>query len=219
MTKAELDAVLVAADDEVRLAEFWAAALGWHPDAEGVLRPPAPGGPGLRFTRAAGPKRGKNRLHLDLAGGTDLDARVAGLRALGAEPIDIGQGAVPWRVLADPEGNEFCVLPVPDTGGPLAQLCQDAADPARQGAFWAAATGWQVVELTSHVARLSSPSGAGPTLVMGPPVAPKAGPARWRFQLTGEGGELLDPEGNEYQAGPLRGQPAPRTARSEGSPA
>ncbi|MFE0458411.1 VOC family protein [Kitasatospora sp. NPDC058965] len=207
------DAVLVAADDEARLAAFWAAALGWRPDADGVLRPAGPGGVGLRFTRAAGPKRGKNRVHLDLAGGADPADRVARLLALGATRIDIGQGAVPWQVLADPEGNEFCVLPVPDTDGPLAQLCQDAADPARQGAFWAAATGWQVVELTAHVVRLRAPGAAGPTLVMGPPVTPRPGPARWRFQLTaadggaGGGGEALDPEGNEYQIGPVTGGP------------
>jgi hypothetical protein len=49
----------------------------------------------------------KNRLHLDLAGGAEEVDRLLGL---GAVRLDIGQGAVPWEVLADPEGNEFCVV-------------------------------------------------------------------------------------------------------------
>jgi hypothetical protein len=58
------------------------------------------------------PKRAKNRLHVDVAPqpGEDHAAAVARLRALGAAPADVGQGDVPWVVLADPEGNEFCVL-------------------------------------------------------------------------------------------------------------
>ena len=57
-------------------------------------------------------KRGKNRLHLDLAPYPDGDraTEVARLIALGARSVDIGQGDVPWAVLADPDGNEFCVL-------------------------------------------------------------------------------------------------------------
>jgi hypothetical protein len=58
------------------------------------------------------PKRVKNRLHLDVAPspGEDHAAEVARLRALGATPVDVGQRGVAWVVLADPEGNEFCVL-------------------------------------------------------------------------------------------------------------
>lgn len=54
-------------------------------------------------------KAGKNRLHLDLRP-DDRDAEVARLEGLGARRVDIGQGDVTWVVLADPEGNEFCVL-------------------------------------------------------------------------------------------------------------
>ena len=58
------------------------------------------------------PKLGKNRLHLDIAPPADGDqeAEVERLISLGAKRIDIGQGDVPWEVMADPDGNEFCVL-------------------------------------------------------------------------------------------------------------
>ena len=68
--------------------------------------------PGLVFVPVAGPKEGKNRLHIDV-NPTDRDqaAEVRRLVELGARPADVGQGAdVSWVVLADPEGNEFCVL-------------------------------------------------------------------------------------------------------------
>jgi glyoxalase superfamily protein len=66
----------------------------------------------LVFVPVADPKVGKNRVHLDLRSATadDQAAQVARLTGLGARPADIGQGDVPWVVLADPEGNEFCVL-------------------------------------------------------------------------------------------------------------
>ena len=59
-----------------------------------------------------GAKSAKNRIHLDVAPrqGDDPLAEVARLRQSGARPADVGQGEVPWVVLADPEGNEFCVL-------------------------------------------------------------------------------------------------------------
>ncbi len=58
------------------------------------------------------PKTGKNRIHLEIAppAGSDLQAEVERLVELGAKRIDIGQGDVSWEVMADPDGNEFCVL-------------------------------------------------------------------------------------------------------------
>jgi hypothetical protein len=69
-------------------------------------------GPYLEFLRTPDVKTVKNRIHLDLAPypGADQGAEVARLQALGATLADVGQGDVPWTVLADPEGNEFCVL-------------------------------------------------------------------------------------------------------------
>src|SRR5262249_26254455 len=95
------------------------SALGWrrtHESAdEVVLEPPAgmAGGgavPDLLFGRVPEEKAGKNRLHLDLRP-DDQAAEVSRLEALGARRVDIGQGTdVSWVVMADPDGNEFCVL-------------------------------------------------------------------------------------------------------------
>ncbi|MGR7002038.1 VOC family protein [Yinghuangia aomiensis] len=135
------------------MARFWAEALGWHADGT-AARSAVPGVPDLLFTASQRPKTTKNRLHLDLdhAPDGDVDTEAARLIVLGAQHTDIGQGTVPWRVLADPEGNEFCVLPrppLPHAGPPresgvgrLAQICLDAAEQNRQETFWAAATGW-----------------------------------------------------------------------------
>ncbi|WP_063774723.1 VOC family protein [Kitasatospora azatica] len=221
-----LTAVVVEALEVRALAEFWARALEWESapgDGRVVVRSKAGDGVELWFVPSERPKQGKNRLHLDLAGGEEPPSSVRRLLALGAERVDIGQGAVPWEVLADPEGNEFCVLPVADTGGPLVQLCQDAADPRQQGRFWAEATGWTVVEQGSRGVRLrgADPPPAfgrgdphGPTLVMGPPVAPKSGTNRLRFALTAAGAAdqlLTDPEGNEYHLVTGGGGAAPGT--------
>ena len=64
----------------------------------------------ILFYRAPDDKKVKNRLHLDLIPDTDREAEVARLEALGATRADIGQQDVTWTVMADPDGNEFCVL-------------------------------------------------------------------------------------------------------------
>ena len=107
----EWEQVIIGASDPEALGRWWLEALGWVvvDEDEFEIRP-APGRmPGLMFEQADEPKQGKNRLHLDLRP-DDQDAEVARLLALGATRVDIGQGDVPWVVLADPEGNEFCVL-------------------------------------------------------------------------------------------------------------
>jgi hypothetical protein len=109
--------------DPARLAAFWQSALGWRRtferDGEVVLEPPegsAEDGvvPDLLFLRVPEGKTGKNRLHLDLRPG-DQAVEVARLEGLGASRADVGQGTdVSWVVMADPDGNEFCVLkPLP----------------------------------------------------------------------------------------------------------
>jgi catechol 2,3-dioxygenase-like lactoylglutathione lyase family enzyme len=105
--------------DPARLAAFWQSALGWRrtleEDGEIVLEPPAGSpedgvAPDLLFLRVPEEKSGKNRLHLDLRP-ADQAAEVARLEGLGARRVDVGQGTeVSWVVLADPDGNEFCVL-------------------------------------------------------------------------------------------------------------
>lgn len=97
----------------VDLGRWWCAALGWivvsdDPDVF-EIRPSEHQMPGLLFLLAADAKTFKNRLHIDLRP-DDRDAEVDRLVQLGATRVNIGQGDVSWVVLADPEGNEFCVL-------------------------------------------------------------------------------------------------------------
>jgi hypothetical protein len=104
--------------DPGRVADFWQQALGWrrtHEEDEFVcLEPPAGSpedgvSPDLLFVRVDDAKAGKNRLHLDLRP-LDQAAEVTRLESLGATRCDIGQQDVSWVVMADPDGNEFCVL-------------------------------------------------------------------------------------------------------------
>jgi catechol 2,3-dioxygenase-like lactoylglutathione lyase family enzyme len=106
--------VIVDCHDPERLARFWCAALGVeveHRLAQYVfLTPTVAGGPALGFQRVDEPKVGKNRVHLDLLS-DDLDATVAALIALGASRIDrVDEPGLRLEVLADPEGNELCVV-------------------------------------------------------------------------------------------------------------
>ena len=111
--------LIVDAHDPEAQARFWAEVLGWkiadsdRSEDDGVhfLMPPDPAIPLLAFVTVPEEKSIKNRLHIDVSP-TDRtrDEEVDRLIALGATPADIGQGDVPWVVLQDPEGNEFCVL-------------------------------------------------------------------------------------------------------------
>lgn len=107
--------LIVDAADAQRLSEFWCAALGWQPTGRyvEVVEIGAPDGrlPTLVFSPNGEPKRVKNRLHIDLnPRGCDQAEEVDRLISLGARRVDIGEGEQTWVVLADPEGNEFCVL-------------------------------------------------------------------------------------------------------------
>ncbi|TKV28852.1 VOC family protein [Arthrobacter sp. NamB2] len=119
---------VIESTDHRALARWWAEALDWEvmfeSDDEAVLVPPwarelgstlafdqVP--PGLVFVLVEHEKQGKNRVHLDFAPHTSQDraAELDRLLALGAVRVDVGQGPdVSWDVLADPDGNEFCVL-------------------------------------------------------------------------------------------------------------
>src|SRR2546425_6106229 len=98
-----------------RLAAFWMGVLGWQPTgryqgAVEIAGPPG-SGPSLTFVPVPEAKSVKNRLHLDVNPvGCDQEQEVERLIGLGARRIDIGQDEQSWGVLADPEGNEFCVL-------------------------------------------------------------------------------------------------------------
>ena len=123
-----LTEIVVDCHDPAALAAFWAAALGYHVvrTEEGQIEvaaweqePPGlaeqvqqgPVVPTLVFVTVPEGKTVKNRLHLDIRPvGCLYEAEVERLIGLGARRADVGQGSKPWVVLADPEGNEFCVL-------------------------------------------------------------------------------------------------------------
>ena len=106
----------IDARDPRTLADFWCAVLGYRvreQDETGVsIGPDDAPGPPIDLLRVPEAKAVKNRLHLDLrADGTGTSDELARLLALGARRVDVGQGPdVSWTVLADPEGNEFCLL-------------------------------------------------------------------------------------------------------------
>jgi predicted enzyme related to lactoylglutathione lyase len=170
--------IAMDAQDDSAVGRFWAEALGWSVASEGPgvtnVEPPGfvypdPVAVCIDVIRVPEPKTVKNRVHVDLAATSashqaDLVAR---LRDLGAVPADVGQGDVPWTVLADPEGNEFCVLeprPVYRDTGPIAAVVADCADPRAMARFWGQAMDWTVHEVTGDHAVLRSAKGVGPYL-------------------------------------------------------
>jgi len=110
---------VIDAHDPAALARFWTGVLDWsifyEADDEVVITKDGTTFPGLVFVRVPEAKQAKNRLHLDLAP-DDQAAEVERLVGMGATKVDIGQGDVGWVVLADPEGNEFCVLSAREGG-------------------------------------------------------------------------------------------------------
>ena len=108
--------IVIDAHDLPALARFWAQVLDWRilseREQEVVIGPDETAPVGLCFMPVANEKIVKNRLHLDLApDSADRDAEITRILMLGARRVDIGQtGRESWTVLADPEGNEFCLL-------------------------------------------------------------------------------------------------------------
>ncbi|RSM78342.1 hypothetical protein DL991_17295 [Amycolatopsis sp. WAC 01375] len=204
------------------LAGFWEGLFSWD----------APFQPAFRSE--AVPKRGKNRLHLDLTSRSPGHQAELVDRALslGARHIDIGQGPpaekrVPWVVLADPEGNEFCVLEPREQyegSGAIASVVTDALDPERLARFWAAALGWEIGVREKTIVGLRPPGGRGPWVEFLATKEEKQHKNRLRFEIaprrgksraaevrrlrelgaTGQGSArqdavaMVDPEGNEF---------------------
>jgi predicted enzyme related to lactoylglutathione lyase len=167
--------VVIDAAAPSTLARFWSDLLGWQVSLENdeevdVTAPPDEGWKfELVFVPVADAKVGKNRVHLDVASASPdhQAAQVTHALSLGATRADIGQRDVPWVVLADPEGNEFCVLdPRPEymATGAIAAVVVDALAPQRLAEFWSAAAAWPVVETTEWTASLRSPTARGPWL-------------------------------------------------------
>ncbi len=151
MSAGVLDVIVDAAEPAL-LARFWSQMLERPTGRSGEDDADIPLGASGRlvFSRlSAGEKPVKNRLHPDLAttSRSDQEALVQRALDLGAALIDVGQVDAPWVVLADPEGNEFCVLEPRDQYlgiGRLAAVVIDALNPIAQAQFWSRATGLPV---------------------------------------------------------------------------
>jgi predicted enzyme related to lactoylglutathione lyase len=180
------------ANEPLPLARFWAAALEWKVrdeahDTAGLMPTD-----GTSFTFVFVPeesrKAGANRIHLDLSSRSAEDQRetVARLIGLGASEIDIGQGDVPHVVMADPEGNEFCVLEPGNKFVTYASRvgCLTCDGSRAVGYFWSEALGWPLVWDQHEETAIREPDGAQQFISWGgPPVAPKHGRSRLRLDV------------------------------------
>jgi hypothetical protein len=202
--------MVIDAAEPTRVARFWAAALGWEtmadgPEAANVLPPgysyPDPVAQLLVVLSVPEPKSAKNRVHLDLAtrSAAHQAAEVDRLLSLGAVPADVGQGDAPWRVLADPEGNEFCVLdprPAYRDTGPVAAIVADCVDLDVMAGFWELAAGWTRRGVADGRIMLRSPRDVGPFLEL--QRVPEVKTAKNRLHLD------VAPEKGEDQAAAVR---------------
>ncbi len=182
-------AVTFDAHDPVAQARFWGGLLGREavPDGDGVLLPGDPTQVGLRFTPTARAKTVPNRVHLHLTSDrTDQLTVVESVLRSGGRHLDVGQGpGEDHVVLADPEGNELCVIE-PGNGylagtGFLGEVGCDGTRAV--GIFWSEALGWPLVWDQNQETAIQSPSGGTKIAWGGPPVPPIVPSTHQRFEL------------------------------------
>jgi catechol 2,3-dioxygenase-like lactoylglutathione lyase family enzyme len=188
----QLIALSFDAHDPPALARFWSGVLGWEQvdDAEGgvTLLPNDDTGFRLRFLHSDAEKSAPNQMHFDLTSAS-LEAQqetVARVLALGGRHYDAGQ--LPEEehvVLADPEGNEFCVIEPGNSFladcGFIGALASDGSQEC--GYFWSEALGWPLVWDQDQETAIRSPRGGPKISWGGPPMAPKTGKYRLHFDL------------------------------------
>ncbi|CCH77173.1 conserved hypothetical protein [Nostocoides japonicum T1-X7] len=219
------------ARDVVRTSTFWADLLGWtlkeRADGAVAVIPNNPTSYPLAVRAASAPKNGQNRIHFDLTSmsSEDMQQLISRAHVLGAADVDIGQSSnEPHRVLADPEGNEFCVIPPESTflanTGAIGAINCDGSQAV--GYFWSDALGWPLVWDRDQETAIQSPAGGSKITWSGPPLMPREGRDRLRFELSTSGsmsaaiarltalgahvanesssteGILHDPDGNEF---------------------
>ncbi len=209
----QLVALCFDANDPFRLARFWAGILGWemaddrHDDI--ALRPGDDTGFLLRFQPTDEPKAGPNQMHFHLTS-TSLDDQqqtVARALSLGAWHIDIGQRPEEGHVvLADPEGNEFCVI---EPGNNFLADCGFFAELACEGSqevgyFWSEALGWPLVWDQDQETAIRSPRGGPKISWGGPPLTPKTGKYRLHFDVAPVDGDQETEVGRLVSLGATR---------------
>ena len=187
-----LIAVCFDANDPLGLARFWSGVLGWEiteDSDEGVTIEPSDDADfRIDFLPTEAPKTSRNRIHFDLTSATleELQETVARSLELGARHIDIGQLPDELHVvLADPEGNEFCVIEpgntfLADTAFIGAINCDGTQE---VGYFWSEALGWPLVWDQDEETAIQSPAGGSKMSWGGPPVNPKTGKNRLHLDI------------------------------------
>src|SRR3954462_13322912 len=194
----DLVALTVAANDPAGVARFWAGLLGWEraddPEDGVALLPNDDTGFRLRFVPTQEKKSGQNRMHVDLTS-TSLEGQqqtVARALELGGRHTDVGQRPEEGHVvLADPEGNEFCVIEpgnnfLADCGFVGALACDGSQ---AVGYFWSEALGWPLVWDQDQETAIRSPHGGPMVTWGGPPLKPRAGRNRLHLDLAPVAGE------------------------------
>jgi predicted enzyme related to lactoylglutathione lyase len=214
-----LAALCFDADDPLRLARFWAGVLGQEmaEDAQDgiALLPGDDTGFRLRFLPAQEQKVGQNPWHFHLTSASleDQQQTVARSLGLGARHIDIGQRPEEGHVvLADPEGNEFCVI---EPGNKYLAGCGFLAELTCEGSrevgyFWSEALGWPLVWDQGLQTAIRSPQGGPKISWDGERMMPQTGKSRLRFDLAppvhgdqqGEASRLVDLGATRIGTGP-----------------
>ncbi|MET9927391.1 MULTISPECIES: VOC family protein [unclassified Streptomyces] len=219
----QLFAICFRATRPSELARFWSGVLGWEvaggADESAAILSPDGTGYRIRFLPGQEPKTGQNRAHFDLTSASPEDQRQTVARALefGGRHIDVGQLPEEGHVvLADPDGNEFCVIEpgnkfLADTGFIGALACDGTQ---AVGYFWSAALRWPLVWDQDEETAIQSPDGGTKITWGGPPVAPKTGPNRLSFELA-----LLSGTGQEVEIDRLvsLGATRPESSRADDS--
>lgn len=199
---ADLLALCFDAIDPGRQAKFWAGALRWDVEAtdpdEVRLVPTDDTGFVIVFRQVSGEKSGQNRQHFDLttASPDDKADTIARLIEDGARHVDIGQSPDETHVvLADPEGNEFCVID-PDNNflADCPRLGAVNCDGTQAlGHFWSRVLGWPLVWDQDEETAIRAPSGTGPKITWsGPPLMPATASTRIRFDIVPSAGTGRD---------------------------
>ena len=206
----------------VAQARFWAAALRWSVAAEtseSLRLVPTDQTPfEIVFVPGAETKVSQNRIHFDLTTETqvDQDESVRSLIELGGRHIDIGQGPEDTHVvLADPEGNEFCVIePTNSFLATCERLGAVNCDGTQAlGYFWSKVLGWPLVWDQDEETAIRAADGTGPLITWsGPPLIPKVAKERMQFviaapDMTAEIGRLVDLGATRIDTGHNDGEP------------
>lgn len=191
-SSASVISLCLDANDPQRMAQFWAEALGWEiseSDGETALIPADDTGFEILFEPTPGKKIGQNNIHLDLTTTSIEDQQdiVDRLIEAGARHIDIGQRKDEGHVvLADPEGNEFCIIePHNNFLAGCPRLGAINAQGTRQvGLFWSEVLGWPLIWDQDDETAIRAPDGTGPIIQWsGPPLMTRMGKNRLHLDI------------------------------------